>query len=66
MRKNRTLALKRETLAQLTATEMESVHGGSHLCGPTDDCTHASFDAPCPTTPVLICINTVLCVTTEQ
>ena len=67
MRQNRSLSLQRETLTQLTAAELAGVAGGSHLCGVTDNCgdtlTHASLDAPCPTVPVLNCIDTLLCIT---
>ncbi len=66
MRQNRALALKREILTELTPAEMAGVAGGSHLCNVTDNCgetlTHASLDAPCPTVPVLVCIDTLLCI----
>ena len=61
MRHHRKLALKRETLTQLTPAEMSAVAGGSHLCDVTDNCgetlTHGpSLDATCPTTPYLACV----------
>ena len=59
MRKTRTLALTRETLTPLTGDELHAVAGGSHLCDLTDDCTHASLNAPCPTLPVLDCLSIV-------
>jgi hypothetical protein len=69
MRQNRSLSLKRETLAELTTGELTTVAGGSHLCAVTDNCTetigHNSLDATCPTVPVLVCINTLLCIMTS-
>jgi hypothetical protein len=56
--RSRTLSLKRETLAELSAAEMTSVAGGSHACpighGP-------SFDEPCeiPTLPLTPCVNEI-------
>ncbi|HEU0130737.1 MAG TPA: hypothetical protein VFQ85_07075 [Mycobacteriales bacterium] len=54
----RTLRLRRETLTALTAPELVSVVGGTHVdCAATDTCTHgASFDA-CPTTPLNYCLS---------
>jgi hypothetical protein len=59
------LSLRRETLTQLSADEMTSVAGGSHLCGITDFCadtlTHGpSIDATCPSAPVTDCLNTLV------
>ena len=66
----RKLSLKRETLTQLTASEMAAVAGGSHFCGITDYCTDdithgASLDQPCYTLPVYNCLslNTCFCTT---
>ena len=58
----RSLALRRETLTDLTPAELTSVAGGSHLCGVTDVCTDPvthgpSIDATCPTLPVADCIH---------
>ena len=59
--RNRTLSLKRESLAELSTDDLVSVAGGqalTHLCGPTDRCTHGpSFDERCPTLPVNDCIK---------
>lgn len=53
--RQRTLSLKRETLAALSSDEMSGVVGGSHGCtighGPTIDET-----CPTPTLPVAICV----------
>lgn len=64
MRESRTLRLRRERLAELTADEMGGVVGGTHLgcVGATDACTHGacgtqsvlpvrSCITPCPTDP---------------
>jgi natural product precursor len=57
MRQNRSLSLKRETLTELTSTEMLAVNGGTHVgCGTTSVVTHPSFDA-CPTVPVNDCLS---------
>ncbi len=55
----RRLILKREALSELTAPELGSVAGGTHLaCTATDGCGHtASFDQPCPTVPVNLCLT---------
>ncbi len=53
----RSLVLKRETLSELSAGELAGVAGGSHLCV-TDFCGHgASFDDPCPTIPINVCLG---------
>lgn len=66
----RSLALKRETLSDLTPAELTSVAGGSHLCRVTDNCgetlTHPSIDQPCPTIPITWCVaiddpNSIIC-----
>lgn len=57
--RNRTLALKRETLTALTTDDLAVVVGASHLCGVTDVCTHASVDASCPSVPVTNCLDTI-------
>ena len=63
MRKSRSLSLKRESLADLTTSELGVVAGGqqelTHLaCNVTDYCTHTrSFDEPCPTVPVNPCLS---------
>ena len=54
--RQRTLSLKRETLAALSPDEMSGIVGGSHACtvghGPTIDET-----CPTPTLPVAICVQ---------
>ena len=62
MRNTRTLALKRETLTELSTAELVHVAGGyelTHLaCNPTNECGHGpSFDVRCPTLPVNDCIR---------
>ncbi len=60
MRQNRTLSLKRETLSELSTTEMLAVNGGTHVgCGTTGVVTHASFDA-CPTVPLNDCLSPLI------
>ncbi|HEU0130738.1 MAG TPA: hypothetical protein VFQ85_07080 [Mycobacteriales bacterium] len=51
----RTLSLKRETLAELTGPELESV-AGALLSGP-------SLDRSCPTVPVFNCASVNACTT---
>lgn len=59
MRTTRSLVLKRETLSELSAGELAVVHAGSHLCV-TEICGHgASFDTPCPTTPINVCLKQI-------
>lgn len=59
MRTTRSLVLKRETLSELSAGELAGVHGGSHLCV-TERCGHgASFDTPCPTIPINVCVDEI-------
>ena len=55
--RHRTLALKRETLTELTTAELSGVAAGSHLCAVTDACTHPSIDETCPPLPVYDCIS---------
>ncbi|HVF06082.1 MAG TPA: hypothetical protein VNA20_14670 [Frankiaceae bacterium] len=65
MNRRRTLALKRETLSELTPRELHRVVGGSHLCpitdACTDACTHESFDTPCQTIPINPCLSNLAC-----
>ncbi len=61
----RSLTLKRETLAELTDADLAAVAGGSHLCAVTDDCTHASIDADCPTFPLSPCLSLKGCIQTR-
>ncbi len=52
-------ALKCTPLAELSAGELAGVNGGSHLCL-TDTVGHgASFDTPCPTIPINICVDNI-------
>jgi hypothetical protein len=60
MPRTRTLSLKRETLTELTPTEMNAVAGGSHLCAATDNCTHVSVDVQCPSNPVTNCLSPLI------
>ena len=57
----RKLSLTRESLTELTADDLVAVAGGqalTHLCGPTDRCTHGpSFDERCPTLPINECFR---------
>lgn len=55
----RRLTLRSEALAALTTDELTAVVGGSHLCRVTDDCTHVSIDASCPSVPVTRCLDTI-------
>ncbi|HEX8002708.1 MAG TPA: hypothetical protein VF519_08430 [Mycobacteriales bacterium] len=57
--RNRSLTLKRETLTALTTDDLTAVVGGSHLCLVTDNCTHVSVDATCPSVPVTNCLDTI-------
>lgn len=63
MRTTRTLALRRETLSQLTDDDMYAVVGGSHDC-PTANCTaltHGpSIDETCPTAPPTGCVRPIV------
>ncbi len=53
----RSLVLKRETLSELTASQMSVIAGGSHLCA-TDGITHGmSCENACPTVPFNVCID---------
>ena len=61
----RSLTLKRETLAELTDADLAAVAGGSHLCAVTDECTHASIDADCPTLPLSPCLSLKGCIQTR-
>ena len=59
MNNARKLSLKRESLADLTSSDLANVAGGQALthatCGITDRCTHgATFDY-CPTIPINEC-----------
>ena len=59
MNNARKLSLKRESLADLTSSDLANVAGGQALthatCGITDRCTHgATFDY-CPTIPLNEC-----------
>ena len=63
--RNRTLTVKRETLSELSAGELSGVAGGSHLCV-TDTVGHTeSFDLPCRTIPVNVCLRTLNCIAIE-
>jgi hypothetical protein len=58
--RSRKLSLRSETLTELTTSELTSVAGGSHLCGPTDNCTHVSVDVQCPSNPVTDCVSPLI------
>ena len=63
MRKNRSLALKRETLSELTTTEMAGFAGGSHACvteGCTNPVTHGTTFDVCPTLPINDCLSPLI------
>ena len=73
--RHRTLSLKREALAELSATELVSVAGGqqelTHLgCDLTDGCGHGITFDYCPTFPLRDCklhfdVGSALCATKE-
>ena len=65
---NRKLSLKRESLAELSTTDLVSVAGAQQAllthatcgtCGVTDACTHGPSLDYCPTVPVNDCLSVV-------